>query len=564
MSQRRPIAGSGLSAGWRWLCRAPFLLAVLGLLVIGAEHAVAVTPSTETTISIIGAPTETIIGQEIAFSARITAAGKPVTSRLLVLVLDGRTLRTASVDANGVAHLAIRGSEIPSAHTAAVLVRFPGAPTLAASQASFTLVVKPAEVMIETVPTTDGISVSLGAMTAVTKGGVAVFEVLAVGRYTLTPNVSASANDSVRADFVRWSDDVFTAARDIEVTGDLALQLGLRVAYRGSIEFRDAAGALLDPSEVESVTLTSTSGSGETLSGNYQSIWLEGGTAVKRGTGAEGGTPLPRAASLVVSPRSWRVVEVRIHGTNVVNRGQQSTQPTAGAVWQVTVLLFDLTVEAHDAILGSSLSGIVDLEYPDGTIVTVRLGSSSALVFRGLPRGSYTLRLHAGGLAASTPVALSRSQASVIRVITIVDQALVGGLALIAVGALLWFGRRRQMLRMLMGVQQRLAVGRQAASGAVTRLGRTTRSRYSESYRRLLSRRRSSGDAARSELSIGEVLRRIHAPTQPEEAVTGDPLRSGVSGRRPGAATCPRCGRFVSAQARVCRSCGFTIPGSTR
>ena len=89
----------------------------------------------------------------------------------------------------------------------------------------------------------DGVTLSLGAATAVTKGGVAVFDVPTIGGYTLTPNINTAANGSVRADFVRWSDDVFSSVRRINVNGNLNLQLGLRVAYRGSIEFRDTAGS---------------------------------------------------------------------------------------------------------------------------------------------------------------------------------------------------------------------------------------------------------------------------------------------------------------------------------
>jgi hypothetical protein len=63
---------------------------------------------------------------------------------------------------------------------------------------------------------------------------------------------------------VRWSDEVFSAVRRVNIEGDLVLQLGLRIVYRGSIEFRDTSGARLDPSEIDSVTLTSGSGEAPT------------------------------------------------------------------------------------------------------------------------------------------------------------------------------------------------------------------------------------------------------------------------------------------------------------
>ena len=258
------------------------------------------------------------------------------------------------------------------------------------------------------------------------------------------------------------------------------------------------------------------------------------------------------------------MVEVLIHGTNVVNRGQQSTQPTAGAVWRVTVLLFDLSVQGHDALLGSPLSGTLDLQYPDGAIVSAKLGTSSPVSFPRLPRGNYTLRLHAGGLAAATPVALSRSQAVAIRVITFLDVGMLGAVALIGVGGLLWFGRRRQVVRVLGGAQQRLALGWQAASGVILRSSRTTRTAATGMTGRLSSASRSSGESGRSELPMDEVIRRIKAPATPGEVLAGDPLGTsgGATARR--RLTCAGCGRFVSPRARSCPSCGLTIPGSEK
>jgi hypothetical protein len=136
----------------------------------------------------------------------------------------------------------------------------------------------------------------------------------------------------------------------------------------------------------------------------------------------------------------------------------------------------------------------------------------------------------------------------------------------------LWFGRRRQFLRIVTGTQQRLAMGWQAASSAAVRSGRTTRTRVTGLTSRISPSRRSTHDAARSALSMAEVMRRVQTTATPDETLEGDPDRSsrgsaGAAGQsaistRRGAATCPRCGRFVSAQARRCASCGFTIPGS--
>jgi hypothetical protein len=409
----------------------------------------------------VSAPDGAVIGQAITVKAQLTSGGVPVTSRLLTLLLDGVQLRTASVDATGTAEIPIRRDELAQAHRAVITVAYPGSPALAASSASVAIVVRPARVTIETVPASDNVAVTLGELKAVTRDGVASFDVARVGTYRLAMSVGDTVAPETRADFVRWGDNVYTPDRPLKVDGDVSLQLGLHVAYRGSFEFRDSHGQVVDPSTVESVTLTSTGGQ-ELVLRRYRDVWLEAGMAVKRASGLE------------VSPRNWRVLEVEIAGTNVVNRGQQEVDPRPGMLTTVDVLLFDLSIEAHDALFGLPIAGNLELEYPDGTVQRATLDEDRKVVeFARLPRGDYTLRLHARGIGAPTPVALSRDQEAVIRVISYLDIGVFAGFALVVLAALLWFGRRHQVVAVASGsrrVSRQLSMAARSTVGSVGRV----------------------------------------------------------------------------------------------
>jgi len=367
--------------------------------------------------------------------ARLTSNGAPVTSRLLELLLDGKTLRTASVDSNGSALLPIRTGELVKAHQATVMVRFSGGAALAPAAESALLNVLPARLTIRTVPAIDGIPIDVGTLKATTaNGGVAVFSIPKLGTYRANADIAALTTPALRADFVRWGDNIYTPDRDVLIAGDTELDLGLHTAVRGSFRFVSQDGTPIDPAKIQSVTLTSTSGSQLVLT-QYVGVWLEAGSAVKR------------LDALAESPRSWRVLDVEMSGTNVVNRGQQRVDPAPNATWTVTVLLFDLQVQGRDALFGNSLGGRLELVYPDNSTRVVELkGSNGPVDFLQLPRGNYTLRLSGAGLGAPTPIVLSQTQSATIRVVTFLDIGVFGALVLAAIAAVLWIGRRDQVL----------------------------------------------------------------------------------------------------------------------
>ncbi len=497
------------------------------------------------------------IGDEVSFTARLLSNGSPVSSRRLTLSVDGALLRTAGVDANGVATLAIHGDELSAAGARQVTVALPDSPALIGSTAAFVLAVQPAQVTIVTVPPVDGVTIDFGTLSMTTSQGAAVFSVPALGSYDVSVDAASAASPDVRADFVRWGDNVFTPRRKVQVAGTASLELGLHTAYRTSIRFVDQNGTPVPAGQVDSLRLTGTGGAGMNVA-SFDDVWVDAATAVKSPSG------------LRESGRNWRVLEAMVSGTNVVNRGQQRFTPHPGDVWTISVLMFNLRVEAEDALFGSAVQGTLSLVYPDGTSHPVTLDASTpATDFNRLPRGDYVLHLKASGLVAPTPVALSRDQTAVIRIITYLDMAGFGSVMLLTVAALFWFGRREQTVA-VMSAGWRGARGvfrpRRPALPGLGAMAASAARAVSRGAQSADAKRRSNGSALRR--ADGRHALRPHAePVAPRRLtpifVPPPPPAPGTTFRRPGATRsadrCPHCGRFCSSSARFCRSCGRLI-----
>ena len=154
---------------------------------------------------------------------------------------------------------------------------------------------------------------------------------------------------------------------------------------------------------------------------------------------------------------TYRVLSVKMHGADVVNRGQQSWTPTENGTWTVQVLLYGLTVRTQDALLGGSVSGKMELTYPNGDVTSKSVGSDGTVVFDNLPRGVYKLSL-GSSLTPPTQVALSRPQTATLRVISYIDLGLVLGFGLAIVVMLVIIGRWSLVTRRLRRKRRSLAV----------------------------------------------------------------------------------------------------------
>ncbi|HEX8940912.1 MAG TPA: hypothetical protein VF763_12200 [Candidatus Limnocylindrales bacterium] len=450
-----PLIRRGPAARARFASLA--LLSVLGLLLVLAGPALAARAPAVPTQVTFNAPNTAVLGTDVPVDIHVsTTGGAPVPDLRLVVAVDGKTLHSGRSDAAGHLLLTLKQVELPKAATLTLTVAFDGTAAYGPSSASQQLTIVPAAVTVTTVPAVEGLAIDLGSSTTQTDAnGVAAFPIPAYGTYQLAPHLDTPADAGVRVSFLRWQDDVYTAARSIRVTGKADYILGLRVVYRGSVRFVGLDGRPVDPALVTSADFTNAAGTSFTLSSFGAPVWWEAAL------------PVRRAAGLVASPTIYRVTSVTIAGTNVVNQGQQAWTPTLDGTWTIQVLLYGLTVHTQDAIFGSPVQGRLDLVYPDGQVRETRLGPDGMASFDSLPRGTYELRLHASAITPPTPVALSRPQEASVRVLTYFDIAFVGGVLLLIVLVLFAVGRRRFTAALLRASGRRLG----ATPGAVASSG---------------------------------------------------------------------------------------------
>jgi hypothetical protein len=399
-------------------------------------------------------PTGSVLGNDVTVTAALSLqGGGAVADEHLSLILDGNQVRSDKTDATGKVPLVIAAKDLNEARAYAVQVTFGGAHGRAPSSATATLTILAAAIQIRTVPALPNLRFTLGTETALTgPDGIAALPVPKTGTYQLTVdlNPDTSATATLKASFVRWLDNVYTANRTIDVVGPATYVMGLRVAYRATIQYVDLNDLRVDPTNVEQARFSTGTGTDDIVLNSQtgaKDVWWTAASAVRFST------------QLSASATTYRALSVTIHGAEVVNRGQQAWTPTQNGVWTIQLLLYSMTVQTRDAIFGTPVSGQLKLTYPDGAAVQQRVDSDGKITFTNLPRGQYQLALGSVAYSPPTPVALSKVQDSTLRVITYLDVALVLGFILL-VGTLAiarWVVMSRRIRRRASGSIQATA-----------------------------------------------------------------------------------------------------------
>jgi hypothetical protein len=375
----------------------------------------------------IEVPSGSVIGSDVAVGVLLRTKGGIALSEHVSLTLDGAAVRSDKTDTTGKVSLVIPAKDLPEARAYSVQVVFAGAHGLAPSTATATLTILSAAIQFDTVPPLPNIRFALGTETAITgPDGVAALPVPKAGTYQLTSdlNPDTSATATVKASFVRWLDNVYSANRTINVTGPATYTMGLRIAFRASIKYVDLDNKPIAPALIDQAQFSTGTGADDIVLNSQVSasqVWWAASSAVRYST------------QLQASAITYRALSVKIHGADVVNRGQQAWTPTENGVWTIQLLLYSLTVQTRDALFGTPVSGTLSLSYPDGLTIEQPVGGDGRVSFANLPRGQYKLSLRPVAISAPTPVALSKGQESTLRVVTYQDVGVV-------VGGLLIFG----------------------------------------------------------------------------------------------------------------------------
>jgi hypothetical protein len=245
------------------------------------------------------------------------------------------------------------------------------------------------------------------------------------------PTTSGPAGTS---EFVRWHghgdpEQGYTPAlNDLRIDHRLRLQVAFQEKRTFHFSFVDQSQRPVDPARISTVTLRSDANRTETTAGSG-SLDL---VTVRPGVGD--GPPVAKEST-------YSVQSVMIDGTNVVNVGEQRFRLTQnGPELQIVVLLRSVHFRVRDRLLGHPVATTVQITYPDGRRLTLPTDPNGELVLQNLARGTYRVAADGQAYAVDQELALSRSQFVDLKVVTYVDAFIAGGVALVAVGLLLWVG----------------------------------------------------------------------------------------------------------------------------
>lgn len=275
----------------------------------------------------------------------------------------------------------------------------------------------PVSVLLRTVPPLPGTRFSVDGkiFTAGADGTVAVSLEHDFTQHTLALLNPTLATADHRYAFYRWEGqrDPNQAFRTV-VTGlpwraPYAITAAFAEQCPVTPAFTDQHGAPLDVSALDSATVRSDTGQISALPVRGTS-WLTCSLPVYAG------------GALVNRPLGYRLQSLMTGGTNVVDAGKQSFQPSTNPRPTFVGLYFNLTVTAHDALFGGATGRQALLTGPDHRQHAIAFPARHTATFVHLPRGDYSLTVSGtSGIALSKPIRLSRDSSADVAVVTGAD-----------------------------------------------------------------------------------------------------------------------------------------------
>ncbi len=382
------------------------------------------------------------VGDEHAFVAQLRTDGKPVPNQLVRFYFNGKQRYGSRTDRDGNAVVRLPQSIITGAHV--VSATFRGNVGLVGSAGALPITVLPRPFEVHTMPPLRGVRIRIGETVIRTnKQGVARGLIDKGGTVFVTVLPYVSPDPTVRAEFDRWSDGVFSATRKIKVTGAVTAtyQIGFEVSHPITQQFiEESSGRSVSTNRMNYIMLITSAGEAVTVTAKDGGMhWLKANRIIRLDE------------SLAASPISYQVRNITIDGVNVVNEGQQRFKVSPNAQWTIKLQMHDLAVEVRDALFGFPMGKGMRVAYPMGQWRDVALDSSGRMRIESLSRGSYTVTVQGVfGIPAPTPIVLSRNQDVDVAVISYLDIGIVVGaltgiaLCVLVVGRRTAFNRLRQ------------------------------------------------------------------------------------------------------------------------
>ncbi len=384
-------------------------------------------PAASNTQIILVAPADTELGSPFTLIGALKdQSGAGIPDKSIIFSIFGEYLTQTRTLADGTFNFQVNKDLAAGSYW--LTATFNGAHLMDPSSANTVLNIKPAKVVVQTVPATAGIKFKMDERTFVTaENGLASVQIYKVGTYRLEVLIDEYQAPDKQVKFGRWSEESYIPARDVRVPGNEVVQVGLNTFHQVRQTFVDLDGYPVDPSRISGITIKSAQGDVFNFT-SPQSAWIPSSRTARREQGLE------------ETKLQYSVLSVMIDGSNVVNQAQQRFYANPNDNWTISLILYTLHIDARDGLFGSPVGKSVNLQYPDGHIKNYPLDKSGSIDIHSLARGIYHVELvGTNGMNSKIPVALSRNQELSVKVITYVDMALVAGItAAFAIGLLLY------------------------------------------------------------------------------------------------------------------------------
>ncbi len=280
-------------------------------------------------------------------------------------------------------------------------------------------------VVVDTVPRTPGVMVTVAGATVTTgrhgRGTAPVSDLNAVSDEVrlITPQAQEARVEMLHV-----------TKRPPQAIGQRRLLIALQVSHPVRFEFVDPDGHTLSPGRVDKVVLNQ-GGRTRTIRQNELAdpIFLP--------------SSLARHVHGVWRTRrlDYSIRAVSMGGANAVFAGRQRFDPR-DPTWQVQLSVYDLTLTVHDSLLGRRVGSVVQVTMPDGDKQRLSVGDDKPSVLRSLVRGMYRVDIDAAVIGSKQTVLVSQDSRGDFRVITRLDLVLVAVVAVLFVGGLIFIGRR--------------------------------------------------------------------------------------------------------------------------
>jgi hypothetical protein len=290
-----------------------------------------------------------------------------------------------------------------------------------------------ATLTIVTVPKLAGVHFALDGRTFVTGRQGIVRIATTQGSHLLQILDTKVHAPGVRSTFVRWEDNKYTATRTLTINHNTVIDAGFQQTVRVSFAFADLDGRPV-VGRVSRLTLSNTLGSRVSFAPSWPQ-WLRATNVARRFTGLE--------PTLI----QYSIERALVNSSNVVNQSQQRFYPLRTRRVTARLLLYSARVSVHDFLFGTSTGNQLDLVYPSGAEVAYPL-KGRTLLFSSLPRGTYGVRIDAGGYVPSVSLALSKNQVLDVKVISYLDMLLLLAVVLGLVSVLILVPRPFLRLRL--------------------------------------------------------------------------------------------------------------------